>query len=289
MITILKKVHDTWHPLYHLRKFSTVRAIMRLLDVPIWITICGIKYKVRVRLMRNASYLVNPRTIEPEIIALFVAIQKVFAPKTFWDIGANIGVYSYLLKSLDEKIEVKLFEPDPINLSLVEQTTRRARLSGIEVFPCAVSDETGIGAFLLDSISGATGTLENPALSFVSQRYRIAPRFVSVHKVTVDGVRATAKTVDLMKVDVEGHEERVFKGAVKTLSQDQPIVIFESFHPETSLVTQLRDLGYLLLDAERMTVDLGNATNFLALPSRHVRHAEELVTTWQHVYEALMK
>lgn len=289
MITILKKVRDRWHPLHHLRKFSTVRTIMRLLDVPIWITIYGIKYKVRVRLMRNASYLVNRRTIEPEIVALFLAIYKVFAPKTFWDIGANIGVYSYLLKSLDDKIEVKMFEPDPINLALLEQTTRRARLGAIDVHPCAVSDEAGVGTFALDSISGATGTLENPALSFTSQHYRVASDFVSVHKVTVDDVRATAKTVDLMKIDVEGHEEKVFRGAVKTLSQDQPIVIFECFDPAAPFVTQLHELGYLLLDAEKMTVDLGNATNFLALPSRHVSRVQELAMTWQHEYDVLIK
>jgi FkbM family methyltransferase len=289
MITILKKVRDTWHPLHHLRKFSTVRTIMRLLDVPIWITIYGIKYKVRVRLMRNASYLVNRRTIEPEIVALFLAIYKVFAPKTFWDIGANIGVYSYLLKSLDDKIEVKMFEPDPVNLALIEQTTRRARLGSIDVYPCAVSDEAGIGTFALDSISGATGTLENPALSFTFQHYRVAPAFVSVHKVTVDSVRERAKTVDLMKIDVEGHEERVFRGAVKTLSQDQPIMIFECFDPAATLVTQLHELGYLLFDAAKMTVDLGNATNFLALPSRHVSRVQELATTWQHEYDVLIK
>ena len=93
-----------------------------------------------------------------------------------------------------------------------------------------------------------------------------------------------------MKMEVEGHDERICRGALKTLNQDQPIEIFECFHPATPVVTQLRDFGYLLLDVQKTMVDhLGNETNLLVSLSRHVRGAEEIVATRKHEYHVLMK
>jgi len=82
--------------------------------------------------------------------------------------------------------------------------------------------------------------------------------------------------VDLIKIDVEGHEEAVIHGGLETIRCDQPIVIFECFHGGSEIIKALEPLGYLFIDAERMTFDLRGISNFLALPRRHQAVFQEL-------------
>jgi predicted component of type VI protein secretion system len=60
-----------------------------------------------------------------------------------------------------------------------------------------------------------------------------------------------------MKIDVDGHEYSVLKGAVKTLTKFQPVLVMEMSpyvheereHGFDALVGLLRDVGYTLQDA----------------------------------------
>ena len=59
---------------------------------------------------------------------------------TYWDIGANIGYYVCFVKSLSPGARVRMFEPDPDNIWLVQQTLRWTALTGIVLRDVAVSD-----------------------------------------------------------------------------------------------------------------------------------------------------
>lgn len=286
-LVLLRKIRDAWHPLHNLRKVTIFRLITQLFDIPVWLTLYGVTWKVRVRLVRNASYWLNRRTIEPEILALFIAMQNLFAPKTFWDIGANIGFYSYLLKSWNRNIEILMFEPDPVNVELINQTIRCAELDMIRVFPYAVSDKECEAMFALDTISGATGTLERPSESFLAHHYQVTPKVINVKTVAIDEIRKREEQVDMIKIDVEGHEENVIRGGEKTINEDHPIVVFECFRSGTEIIPKLQSMGYMIFDAERMVRNLGQATNFLALPARYATRVSELVAAWKQEYEAL--
>jgi FkbM family methyltransferase len=280
-VRLLHHIRSRWHPLHHLRRLSAARWLMSRVDVPIWARLYGVAWPVRLRLVRNASYLLNRRTHEPEIGALFAAILGTFRPRSFWDIGANIGQYSWLTKSIDPQVSVFLFEPDPVNIELIRQTITRAQLRHCELFPHAVSSCEGAATFTADAVSGATGTLEAPEDAFVAVHYGVRPQRISVPTVTVDGVRRKTGPVDLVKIDVEGHEASVFAGAGETLTRDQPILIFESFRPPADVLTRLRDLGYRLFDAERFGPRQLETTNFLALPAERVARWDELKTRWR--------
>jgi FkbM family methyltransferase len=88
-----------------------------------------------------------PEGVEPAILGLF------------WDIGANVGCYTWLTKSMAPKAEARMYEPDPDNVWLVEQTLRRAALTGIVLRDVAVSDGRGAKRFERDMIAGSTGNL----------------------------------------------------------------------------------------------------------------------------------
>ncbi|MBA4375964.1 MAG: hypothetical protein C0401_07310 [Anaerolinea sp.] len=289
LLGLLEASRRQWHPLHQLRKLSLFRRVSTTIDFPVWRRLYGIRHPVRLRLMRNLSYLVNARTTEPEMVALFLAINKMFSPSTFWDIGANIGYYSWLLKSQNTSMAVSLFEPDPINLDLLHQTALGAGGggSGIAIVPYAASDADGEAVFVVDPVSGATGTLKNTEQEFTVRHYGVSPETIPVKTVALDTFRRNTLPPELIKIDVEGHESAVIRGAQRTLGEDQPILIFESFARDAALFAILHGLEYQLFDAERMTGDLQKTTNFLALPARHVSRFQELEAAWRQELDIL--
>ena len=263
---IVKAVRD-FHPFFRLRKYALARAVLTRLDFAVWVRMPWVKWMVRVRMIRHAAYYVRGAFPEMEIAAMLLAIDDLLAPRSFWDVGANIGYYGYLLKSSDPGLEVVMFEPDPTNAHLIGATLSRNRLSDVVLRTVAVSDTVGIRQLAVDRQTGATSTLEGIETSFGRTHWGIASDLVAVITVTIDSARE--KRIDVVKIDVEGHEENVLRGADKTLRADQPILVVECFHGGACLTRMLEPLGYLVLDAARMDEDLTRGCNFLALPPRH--------------------
>ena len=125
--------------------------------------------------------------------------------ETFVDVGAFIGLYTVgVAFRLSGSGRVIAFEPDGSNFSLLQE---HVRLNGIgeqvDLHQTAVSDKDGSASFL------ANGSSEARLVSDPKQAS-------TVEVVTLDRVLA-GKRIDLLKVDVEGYEELVLRGAEKLL------------------------------------------------------------------------
>jgi len=258
-----------FHPLNHLRRHALTRAVLKAMDIPIWTRLPGVRWKVRVRLIRHASWFVLSDGVEPWAVELVREIVRRSAIQSFWDIGANVGYYAWLVKSIAPHAEIRIFEPDPNNLMLIRKTLRRTSLTDVTVRDVAVSEMRGRRHFALDEISGATGGMREGGVTYSERYWGVTPSTVTVETVSIDEERTATRPVDLVKIDVEGHEEAVIRGALQTVRNDQPILIFECFHGANEIIDQLRPLGYWVGDAERWGPHTGSTTNFLALPMRH--------------------
>jgi FkbM family methyltransferase len=150
--------------------------------------------------------LLNPRTIEPEIVALFCAIDDLFQPTVFWDVGANNGYYGWLLKSRHRSMSIVMVEPDPDNAAMLRDTITRRAIPGITVLQAAVSDQPGSGLFALDRVSGATGSLASSGQRFNETHYGAASQVIPVETVRLDDLGTPQARPDFVKIDVEGHE-----------------------------------------------------------------------------------
>lgn len=262
------RIRDRFHPLNLLRRHAFTRAILQVVDVPVWARLPGVRWKVRVRLVRHACYFVLSAGAEPGIAGLICSIVRQCDFRSFWDVGANIGYYSWLVKSTAPAAQVTMFEPEPDNLGLVRETICRNAILGITVREAAASDTHGTRCFSRDWISGSTGSvLESDTYS--EHEWGVAPRTGAAAAVLLDDERLAAQPVDLIKIDVEGHEEAVIRGALETIRSDRPILIFECFHGGNEIITALQPLDYVFKDAERMTPVLPATSNFLALPQQH--------------------
>ena len=144
---------------------------------------------------------------------------------TVVDIGANIGYYTLLFSRLvGQEGRVYAFEPEPYNYSLLERSIKQNGYKNIHLIQKALSDESGskINLFLNKKNFGSG--------SFSSNNVRGETDVVVVETAMLDDYLA-GKTVDLIKMDVQGGENRVIKGAKKTLEFNNKIVIVTEFWP----------------------------------------------------------
>ncbi len=276
----LYRVRERFHPLNHLWGHRLSRRILRAIDIPVWAKLPGVDGKVRVRLVRHASAFLLPGGVEPGMAALFCAIAKRIGIRSLWDVGANVGYYSWLTKSIAPAAAVRMFEPEPDNIVLIHRTMRRMALSEMTLREVAVSDTHAQQSFVRDEISGSTGGIQQNGSTFSLRQWGVAGKTVTVNTVSLDEERDRVGPVDLIKIDVEGHEEAVIRGGRGTIEHDQPIVIFECFHGGAEIIGFLSSLRYWVGDAERMNDGMAAASNFLALPERYRSRLEALKQSW---------
>jgi FkbM family methyltransferase len=142
----------------------------------------------------------------------------------FLDVGAHIGEYSLLAaQRVGAGGQVHAFEPNPAVHAILVENVRLNGLSQVVVRPWAVSDAEGEVALEL---------APEPALSALAHPFPPGRRplpLARVPCVTLDGYRGDAR-VDVVKIDVEGAEVQVMRGAGKLLGRqgaDAPLLVFE--------------------------------------------------------------
>lgn len=162
---------------------------------------------------------------------------------TVIEVGGNIGAITIPLGKHLTSGKLYVFEPQPDNASLLELNISQNGLAGpVQMERLIVSDEPGVGAMPLINFEN---TVNSGAASVVPMR---ESGTVEVQKVTVDmWFNTDAPRLDLLKVDVEGHELHVLRGARKTIAKYQPIIYVENDRPELSveLITMMMDMGYV--------------------------------------------
>jgi FkbM family methyltransferase len=164
---------------------------------------------------------------EPEVIAL--ALSLVGPGDVAVDVGAHIGYFTLrLADAVGEGGHVHAFEPVARNADLLARSIVESRFeSRVSLVRAAVADVDGEavlrvgrdtlntgGAFLGDESRGGDDGLDR----------------VRVPTVRLDGA-GVGRPVRLIKMDVEGAEPRVVRGAAAILKEDRPVVVSE-VHPE---------------------------------------------------------
>jgi FkbM family methyltransferase len=156
----------------------------------------------------------------------------------FVDVGANVGVFTTVIGTRVPGVDLTAIEPFPPALQMLDRN-------------CALNDvlpdihRVGVGA-----VSGRA-TLE-VASRDVHNRLSNVPEGrgggLSVPVMTLDGIVGEGP-VRLVKVDVEGGEHDVFRGAARLLSRpDPPVLLFELAGHEANYRTTASDIVELLAD-----------------------------------------
>jgi len=130
------------------------------------------------------------------------------------DVGAHIGSMTQLFQKLAPKGAHVVIEAMPDKASWL-----RTAFPGLSVVQTAVSDREGEVSFFEN--------LDRPGFSSLGARAG-RTREVTVPCTTLDALLADRERIDLIKIDVEGFELDVVKGARDLLARCHPLVIFEA-------------------------------------------------------------
>jgi FkbM family methyltransferase len=138
------------------------------------------------------------------------------------DIGANRGTYAYLMYKLVAKGgAVFAFEPNPY---LFQYLQNNLKGTPIKLYQLALSNQVDKVDFYVH-IEGASPTSSLEVLD-VLHNDRLVKK-VSVQSDTLDRVIGSNIKVNLIKVDVEGHEPQVLSGCEEIINLHRPYIIFE--------------------------------------------------------------
>jgi FkbM family methyltransferase len=235
--------------------------------VPVWLPVPGVTFKVRGRLVTHGLAFAAVGSQEPGSEALALSCVDHLKLESFWDVGANIGHYTWLLKSAAPKLQAVLFEASPENAALVRATLKRNQLPGVDLIAKGAGDCNGHGYLRVDSLAGATSTLDHSSeQTFEEEHFGIPPEKIAISVVTIDNERARRRKVDLLKIDVEGYEAAVLRGAKRTISSDQPVVFIECFHPGHTCLQSLEREGYRFVDGDRLQALSSGTVNYFGFP-----------------------
>lgn len=158
---------------------------------------------------------------QPETLRIFHQLSK--KAQLVLDIGANTGVFTLLACAANPHLKVISFEPVP---RIYNRLREHVRLNGYEgrcqVRNEAVSNRIGVTQFHVPFGDVPTSASLQP------NGFRgVQGELIEVHVTTVDSVCATRERVDLVKIDVEGYEDKVLEGMRRTLATSKPTVIVE--------------------------------------------------------------
>lgn len=278
MQNIIRIIRRKFHPLYYARKSGIGRLAIRLIDRPRWLKVKGVGFKVRGRLLTHglAFAVTGSQEVNPE--ALVSVSMRELQLRSFWDVGANIGHYTWLMKTIRPSIEAVLFEPLPANAALIKETLRKNQFQQTTLIEAGVSSSPGEGILNSDTLAGATSTLENQEKTFEERHFGFIPREMKIALVTIDEIRKAHCPVDLMKIDVEGHEADVLRGGHATIQSDQPILMIECGHRDHACLNVLVSLGYTIVNADRIGERCDASTsNYFCIPQRFASQCSSLL------------
>ena len=261
MRSLVRKIRERFHPLFYARKSPLGRFVIRILDQPAWLSIEGVTFKARGRILTHGLAFAITGSQETTSEAVMTACIRLLPLRSFWDVGANIGYYTWLMKSARPEIEAVLMEPLPANAALIAETIRVNRLTRTTLIAKAASSSNGFAKLNADTMAGATSSLEIQENTFEQRHWNATSKAIEIPIATIDATRDGFGPIDLMKIDVEGHEESVLSGAQRTIAADQPIILIECGHNGHCCLSPLENMGYVLIPTEGL--------NFLCVPPRH--------------------
>ena len=164
---------------------------------------------------------------EDEIIELF----KNIIPKTkvFYDVGANIGVFSLLAEYFNPNTEIYCFEPNPININRIKINLELNHSKKIKIVPKAVGEKHDTLKFFVPK-----GNFTSDVSSFFNAHTKKFNDFgteeINVDVISLDDfVRENNSFPDLIKIDIELYEYQALKGAFNLLKQQSPLIICLDF------------------------------------------------------------
>ncbi len=186
--------------------------------------------------------------MEFEYMPIFESLIK--KVRCFYDVGANIGLYSLLAARFNPQIQVVAFEPAAGPLYFLRENVGLNSFRNIRVENMALADQVGTIEFfeiqnrkypwLKHNLSGESNAgSKTQGRDFVPTKVEATTfdQYVKTHCVS---------NIDLIKIDTEGTEHLILKNASNVFTKLRPILISETLFQknEVELEEVMKSFGY---------------------------------------------
>lgn len=194
-------------------------------------------------------YKYFPKNYEEENFAFFKEHCK--PGMTTLDIGAHFGLFAVFFQKATNGM-VYAFEPTKETLKVLKENVAINKCQDkVQVMEMAVDKEAGLANFFIHQTVGGRGNtlVQDAKLGMTSSSYVVKVTSVDLF------VKEKDIEVDCIKIDAEGAELGVLKGAAETIAKRKPFILL-SIHPEpilsrgdslTGIWDLLEEFGYKVL------------------------------------------
>jgi FkbM family methyltransferase len=148
------------------------------------------------------------------------------------DVGANIGVFSLFANFLAPNGKIFSFEPFTKAFQILQRNIIDNNLSGVvSVFQQALGEDKKKSRLLISHESLGTGSIIEDS-EFLKNREELFFFSEPVSIITLDEFifQNKIKRVDFIKIDAEGYEKQIIKGARNTIKKFSPVIACSAYH-----------------------------------------------------------
>jgi FkbM family methyltransferase len=184
------------------------------------------------------------------------------------DIGANIGYVSCLMLHRIPGSILTAVEPQEAVLKLLKNNLKRFQSERYRLIEAGLSDSNGEGAMMLDAANKGASRLVEKGTEGV----------VTIPLVSARQVFDSLPRLDLIKMDIEGHEETVFRSALEAIRRLQPKAIL--FEDQTGEAAANGKIGRQLASAGYKVFGIGKkllSTNLSPITAENVKQFNDFM------------
>jgi FkbM family methyltransferase len=174
---------------------------------------------------------------------------KVADVKTVIDVGAHNGEFSSAAHSVLQNARIYAFEPLPECCDKIRKTLGKNDF--LEVFQVAIGDENGSVTFWRSSFSKASSILRMSNLHQAAFPWSAENEAIEVPLKSLDDFADTLelRPKTLLKIDVQGFEDRVLRGATRILDKVDFVIVEVSVAPLYDGQAQFDSIYNMLLSS----------------------------------------
>jgi FkbM family methyltransferase len=172
-------------------------------------------------------------------------------PGLFVDVGANMGASAISTRNVNKSVEIRSFELVPLLKSVLERVAQDVPNFSFEMVGLAdQSSKTSVYVPVFQNLLCTPWAALDPAIFDLDERLAGWRQITGLDSFELLRLDAEIRTLDsfnldpkFLKIDVEGGELGVLKGARETLARSKPIVLCER-SDKSDVVDWMRTQGY---------------------------------------------
>ena len=179
--------------------------------------LCQIAFKILSFIERLSAFVqgkgYGSATIQREVELLLSFLKS--SPKLAIDIGGNVGNYTAELRQRHSDAEIHTFEPSATNI--IKLTQRFNNDLNIHIRPFAVSDTDGTVQLFSNEPGSGLGSLTQRKLDHFNIVFDTSELVQLIRFEDYWNKTLNRRHIDLLKLDIEGHELNALKGCGQAL------------------------------------------------------------------------